>query len=195
MANVNQHHKKTRAIAVAALVAGVLGLGVAFAALSTQLLINGDATIGQAGWDIHWAAAPTCTKTGEASFGTPTVTNSNHTITIDPAFVAPADTVTCTFDALNTGDLDATFDATAFTSTINVSGLTSNNIGYTLTYRSNSGGATSGAAVGSLTSLDLVKSTGKHEMQIVFTNNNSDVLGAEATGSFSFSLPYKQKNI
>jgi hypothetical protein len=194
MANVNQHHKKTRMVAVAALVVGVLGLGVAFAALSTTLMINGTAKVGAADWDIRWANL-SCSTTGEAELlPAPSISANYQTITIDAQFVAPGDTISCNFNALNNGDIDAKLDhATFVANTSNLASLGTNGVSYTFKYRSNSGGATSGNNVGAA-SLDLVSGQ-SHEMQLVMTNNNTALLStATSPTSFSFSLPYVQKS-
>jgi hypothetical protein len=194
MAQVNNHHKKTRIVAVAALIVGVLGLGVAFAALSTTLYINGSAKVGSANWDIRWKGL-NCTATGEASVNpAATISPDFHTITVDAKFVAPNDTVTCNFDAVNEGDIAAKLDSATFAN--NTTGLASvganGGVTYTFKYRSASGGATSGNSVGAA-DLDLAVNA-KHEMQLVLTNANTSVQGTESTESFSFSLPYVQKN-
>ncbi|MDR2063797.1 MAG: hypothetical protein LBQ02_03355 [Candidatus Nomurabacteria bacterium] len=109
MAHVSQHHKKTRIIAVAALVAGVLGLGVAFAALSTTLLINGQATIKSASWDIYWDSLQ-CTPSGEAQVSSSTISQTatlKDTVNINANFTANGDKVVCTLVAKNDGSLDA----------------------------------------------------------------------------------------
>jgi hypothetical protein len=195
MAKVSQHHKKTRLIAVAALVVGVLGLGVAFAALSTTLNINGSAKVGSADWDIRWENL-SCTPTGEASI-TPTAAISGdfHTITIDAKFVAPADTVTCNFDAVNEGDIDAKLTSASFAASVaNLANVGSDGgVTYMFKYRSTSGGATSGANVGA-SDLDLAVGA-THEMQLVLTNANTVLQSAESQESFSFGLPYDQKNV
>jgi hypothetical protein len=195
MAQVSQHHKKTRMIAVAALIVGILGLGVAFAAISTTLNINGTAKISSASWDIHWEDL-SCTKTGEATIGSPVPAISSDTLTItaDPTFTAPQDTVTCNFAAVNAGNLDATLTSASFAA--NITDLANvgadGGIGYTLKYRTTAGGATVGDTVGAA-NLDLAHGQ-KHEMQLIFTNNNTILQGAPSQGSFSFTIPYFQKN-
>jgi hypothetical protein len=194
MTNISQHHKKTRLVAVAALVVGVLGLGIAFAALSTTLLINGSAKVGSADWDIRWANL-SCTTTGEAEVSpTPSISANFQTITIDAQFVAPGDTVTCNFNALNNGDIDAKLDHSTFVAnTSSLASLGSQGVSYTFKYRSNSGGATSGDNVGAA-SINLLSGEA-HEMQLVLTNNNTSLLStATNPASFTFSLPYVQKS-
>jgi hypothetical protein len=196
MANVSRHHKKTRVIAMAALSVGVVGLGVAFAALSTTLSISGSAKVAVSNWDIRWENL-SCTPTGEASVGTtaPAISSDYHTITLSPTFTAPGDTVTCNFDAANKGSLAAKLTSSSFvaaTSQLATVGA-DGGITYTFKYRTTSGGATVGAAVGAA---DLVLPVNtSHQMQLILTNANSKLQGTEATGTFSFSLPYDQKNI
>lgn len=111
MTKVNQHHKKTRMIAVAALAAGVVGLGVAFAALSTTLLINGTAKIKSASWNIHWANL-SCTPSGEATVvaaDTKIVktTADDDTVQVSAEFKTNGDKVVCTMNAVNAGSINA----------------------------------------------------------------------------------------
>jgi hypothetical protein len=130
MSQINQHHKKTRIIAVAALVAGVLGLGVAFAALSTTLLINGTTKIKSASWDIHWDDLK-CTPSGEAAVVSANdataitkTTNDKDTVKVSAEFKAKGDKVVCTMNAVNGGTINAKLDGFASSltslSTINV---------------------------------------------------------------------------
>ncbi|MDR1196970.1 MAG: hypothetical protein LBL08_01715 [Candidatus Nomurabacteria bacterium] len=191
----NKHHQRTRGIAVAALIAGVVGLGVAFAALSTTLNITGTAKVGEADWDIHWDNLSCSVTAGEAKVGTPLPAISGGiTITLAPEFTAPGDQVTCNFDAVNDGDLDAKMTQASFVNnTTNLASIGSTGgIGYTFKYRSASGGATSGAAVGAA---DINLASGDtHEMQLILTNNNTGLESSNDQDSFSFNLPYVQKN-
>jgi hypothetical protein len=123
MSQVSQHHKKTRVIAVVALIAGVLGLGVAFAALSTNLLIKGTATVKNAEWDVHWEAPLNCVPSGEAAVvASPatqitTTTDTNDTVKVSAEFKANGDKVVCTFTAKNDGTIAAVIDGYAATLT------------------------------------------------------------------------------
>ena len=49
-----EKERKIKVLSVAALLVAVLGLTVAFAALSQTLTINGSATVNTASWDIHF---------------------------------------------------------------------------------------------------------------------------------------------
>jgi hypothetical protein len=193
MSTVSQHHKKTRMLAVAALVVGVLGLGVAFAALSTTLTINGTAKIASASWEVLWTGnsvptpAPSCTTTGEATVSTPAITDggsgssvTDTVITINPTFKTNGDTVTCTFSAKNNGTLDAKLGTIAPTTT----NLTNNDIAATLTYADGSAPASGNIlAVGAVQGYKLV---------FVYSGATAS---AEIPGlTYSFTVPYDQAN-
>jgi hypothetical protein len=194
MSTVNQHHKKTRILAVAALAVGVLGLGVAFAALSTTLTINGTAKIASASWSVLWTGntvatpAPSCTATGEATFSAPVISdgsggssNTDTIITISPTFKTNGDTVTCNFTAKNNGSLDAKLGTITPTTT----GLGSNNITATLTY-----GDGSDPTVG-----DSLAAAATQAYKLVFSYTGSTVSTEVDNITYSFAVPYDQANI
>ncbi|MDR2063607.1 MAG: hypothetical protein LBQ02_02335 [Candidatus Nomurabacteria bacterium] len=191
MAQKSQHHQKTRIVAVIALIIGVLGLGVAFAALGTTLKINGTAQIGSAKWDIRWENL-NCTTTGEAEVNpAASISADFQTITINAKLVTPTDKITCDFEAANKGDLVAKLDSGSFASS--VAGLATIKVDYTFKYRSTNGGATVGNNVGAA-DLDLPANQ-NHQMQLVLTNANTTLQGTASTvENFSFDLPYVQKN-
>ncbi|MCL1929864.1 hypothetical protein FWF93_01895 [Candidatus Saccharibacteria bacterium] len=181
-ANINHHHRKTRAIAVAALAVGVLGLGVAFAAMSTMLQINGTANISSASWDVRWANA-NCSATGEATFVSPaisTTTTADDTLAITPTFKSNGDTVTCTFDAVNGGTIDAKLG----TLVSSLTNLTTNDITATLTYGS---GVTPAAD-------DPLNASASQGYKLVMTYGGQP-LGTAVNGiTFTYQVPYVQKN-
>jgi hypothetical protein len=183
---INQHHRKTRVIAVAALIAGVIGLGVAFAALSTSLLINGTATIQSASWSVQWKSsspAPACTATGEATFASPTIsqtTSVNDTITISPSFKTNGDTVVCTFTAANLGTLNAKLGTIA----PNIGNLTTNNITPTLTY-GNGNVPASG---------DILAANSTQEYKLLFEYTGGTVQQEVDNLTYVFTIPYEQAN-
>jgi hypothetical protein len=181
-ANLGQHHKKTRAIAVAALVVGVLGLGVAFAAMSTTLQINGNAKIESASWKIIWQNA-SCTATGEASFTAPAISTGateDDTLAITPAFKSNGDVVTCTFEAKN----DGTINAKLGTIVDSITNLTSNNITAVLTYNNSSN--TVPAANDALSAGTVQK------YKLVMTYDGQPVSPAVNGITFTYTVPYIQ---
>jgi hypothetical protein len=178
--NLGHHHRKSRAIAVTALVIGVLSLGVAFAALSAELRINGAAKIATASWDVHWTNV-TCSKTGEASFATPSISTNvttNDTLTITPTFKTNGDTVTCTFDATNGGTIGAKLG----TIVNNLTNLTSNNINAVLTYANNA-----------VPAVDDPLGTGASQGYKLVMNYTGAPVGTEVSGiTFTYTIPYVQ---
>ena len=100
-----------------ALIVAVLGLGVAFAALSSQLTINGSAKAQAGSWNIHFAKTldmPTQT-TGDASFTEPTLSDTSI-LGFKATVTKPGDSVTYYFDIVNSGTVDALVEDYVFRS-------------------------------------------------------------------------------
>ena len=213
MAQVNQNHKKTRWIAVVALIVGVLGLGTAFAALSTTLRIDGTAKIKSAAWDIHWydeTANTTdgteqdgndfaCTTSGEAavvSAGTnvSTTTSDQDTFNVSAEFKTNGDQVICTVTAVNRGTLDAETSgiASSLGSLTDIGGVAGNTITSALVFADSSGGATANAAVADGVTL---AAGDKHNMKLTLTYTGETVGTDTAAQTFTYTIPYVQKNI
>lgn len=100
--------KKQKTMLVVVLVVSLLGLSVAFAALSTTLTINGSGLVNPDKWNVKFENLQSATVTGTA------VVNSEATLTDDTSITgfnvslkAPGDAVTYTFDVTNAGDIDA----------------------------------------------------------------------------------------
>ena len=125
------------------LLLSVFAVGVAFAALSTTLQINGTATMDTAVWDIKFEnlSAPVLTKDASVT-SAPTLTDTALS-GFDVVVTKPGDSITYTFDVTNAGDLEAeigTFtkaaNQTCVSAVANVSDetLVCSEITYTLTY-------------------------------------------------------------
>ena len=109
---------------VIALVIAVISLGVAFAAFSTTLTINGTATIQATKWDIFFANASNGTKPSSAAAlpaanittnGTATSTTTSLSASAfqwTATLKSPGDYVIYTFYAINDGDYNAKVRAT-----------------------------------------------------------------------------------
>lgn len=100
--------KKSNNIIMGVLVAVVAVMGVAFAAFSTTLNINGTATISST-WNVAFVAG-TCTNTTQkdpVSKSSGTVTVSGTTATIVASMASPGDVLTCTITTQNQGTLAA----------------------------------------------------------------------------------------
>ena len=100
--------RKIKIISLCALLAAVLGLTVAFAALSQTLTIKGSAAVNAASWDIHFekTSGKETEVKGTATFTEPTLSGTkieNFSATL----TKPGDSVTYYFDIVNKGTVDA----------------------------------------------------------------------------------------
>ena len=112
-----ERNRKIKTLSLVALIVAVLGLGVAFAALSSQLTINGSAKAQGGSWNIHFAKTldmPTQT-TGDASFTEPTLSDTSI-LGFKATVTKPGDSVTYYFDIVNSGTVDALVDNYVFES-------------------------------------------------------------------------------
>lgn len=112
-----ERNRKIKILSLVALIVAVLGLGVAFAALSSQLTINGSAKAQAGSWNIHFAKTlnmPTQT-TGNASFTEPTLSDTSI-LGFKATVTKPGDSVTYYFDIVNSGTVDALVDNYVFES-------------------------------------------------------------------------------
>lgn len=105
-----EKERKVKVLSLAALIVAVLGLTVAFAALSQQLTITGNATVDAATWDIHFNNLSEPVLTGGAEVVTaPTIQENSTAIkTFALKLTKPGDSVKYTFDVVNAGSIDAT---------------------------------------------------------------------------------------
>lgn len=108
-----EKERKIKSMSLVAMIVAVLGLTVAFAALSQTLTINGTAKVEKATWDIHYAAADgaSANKTKSTHSANVTVTEgdvSGTTVSgLSATLTKPGDTVTFYWDVVNNGDIDA----------------------------------------------------------------------------------------
>ena len=112
-----ERNRKIKILSLVALIVAVLGLGVAFAALSSQLTINGSAKAQAGSWNIHFAKTldmPTQT-TGNASFTEPTLSDTSI-LGFKATVTKPGDSVTYYFDIVNSGTVDALVEDYVFRS-------------------------------------------------------------------------------
>lgn len=112
-----ERNRKIKTLSLVALIVAVLGLGVAFAALSSKLTINGSAKAQAGSWNIHFAKTldmPTQT-TGNASFTEPTLSDTSI-LGFKATVTKPGDSVTYYFDIVNSGTVDALVESYVFRS-------------------------------------------------------------------------------
>ena len=112
-----ERNRKIKTLSLVALIVAVLGLGVAFAALSSKLTINGSAKAQAGSWNIHFTKTldmPTET-TGDASFTEPTLSDTSI-LGFKATVTKPGDSVTYYFDIVNDGTVDALVEDYVFKS-------------------------------------------------------------------------------
>ena len=127
-----------------ALVLSVVGISIGFAAMSTDLTINGSAEVVPASWDIKFKDLSSPTIAGDAEVTTaPTITSDTHIGNYAVKLTKPGDSVTYTFKVANDGTIDAkltdfikatpTFTGTGATASADAT-IVQNNFLYTVTY-------------------------------------------------------------
>lgn len=127
-----------------ALVLSVVGISIGFAAMSTDLTINGSAEVVPSSWDIKFKDLSSPTITGDAEVTTaPTITSDTHIGNYAVKLTKPGDSVTYTFKVANDGTIDAkltdfikatpTFTGTGATASADAT-IVQNNFEYTVTY-------------------------------------------------------------
>lgn len=104
-----EKQRKIKVISIIALIVAVLGLTVAFAALSETLTINGTASLDAATWDVHFENISSPTITGDASeVSPPEITDNGITLSgININLTKPKDSVKYTVDVVNDGTINA----------------------------------------------------------------------------------------
>lgn len=104
-----EKERKIKVLSLVALMVAVLGLTVAFAALSQTLTINGTASVNAAEWDVHFANLGEAETYGDVTVTPPTLsgtTLSGYSVTL----TKPGDYVAYEFDIVNNGTVDASID-------------------------------------------------------------------------------------
>jgi hypothetical protein len=102
-----KQNKKTMTFAGIALLISVISIGIAFAAMSTTLQIQGTAQLDPATWDIRFVnGSLSQDTTGGATASTPLL-NATTIGSYSVVLTKPGDSVTFTFDVENAGTIDA----------------------------------------------------------------------------------------
>lgn len=104
-----EKERRVKTLSLVTLIVAVLGLTVAFAALSQTLTINGTANVNAAEWDIHFENLSEPEITGDASeISKPLISNGGISIeNIKVNLKKPKDKVTYTVDIVNSGSITA----------------------------------------------------------------------------------------
>lgn len=105
-----EKQRKIKVLSVVALIVAVLGLTVAFAALSQTLTINGTANVDAASWDIHFETISS-NKNGDATINDfPHIAGTSIT-RINVTLTKPNDGVEFRTRIVNDGMVDAKIDS------------------------------------------------------------------------------------
>lgn len=105
---MNLKNKKFLYIILTVIVISIFTLTVVYAALSTQLTINGNADVVGSTWDVH-LENPVVTS-GSVSDTLPTITNSSNA-TFNATLNVPGDFYEFTIDVVNDGTIDAMIES------------------------------------------------------------------------------------
>ena len=145
-----EKNQKMIGIAIIALVVSLVSAGIAFAAMSQNLTINGGGTFHPANWSVKFNTSSLVkTAVGDATGNTPSI-NATTIGTYAVTLTKPGDSVNYLFVVENSGDLDAeillltkpapTCEGTG-TNDLADAALVCSNLVYTLTYNTVSGTA------------------------------------------------------
>lgn len=138
--------KDYKIIVIIALILGIIGLSIAFAAMSSTLKINTSSSYGGHEWSINFANNDYGSTTGSAIAGS-IYLKSTSIVIMDAKLNKPGDSVTYTFDVVNNGIIDAELSSITnlspiFTGSgndkVNDENIIKNNYIYSLTYEDGS---------------------------------------------------------
>lgn len=187
---------KVQNVLLGVLAVGLIGITVAYAALTQQLKIEGTAKVEASTWDIHFETlegapngyATLATDAGKLAIQSDTTIISGNLGTLK----APGDSITYTFDIVNAGDINAKLGSinigtpTCTATDSAVAAKVCGNLTYTLTYEN---GDT--IQVGDT----LNKKTTK-KAKLVITSKNTDVVASEdvSVDGIDATFLYNQAN-
>ena len=185
-----EKERKVRVLSIAALLVAVLGLTVAFAALSQTLTINGSAAVYTATWDIHFekTSGKETEMKGDATFTEPTLSGTkieNFSATL----TKPGDSVTYYFDIVNDGTIDAQIENYDFPTAFVDCKVNKNKYSYCMNFDFNSDG--------DIDSLDLVTyfSLFNYSLKYADTDKSvtrSDTINAGETRHMKLIVEYRK---
>lgn len=186
---------------IAALVISVVAIGIGFATFTETLRIEGSATVQTSTWKVKFTNLSAPTLLGTATVVTPPTINTNDTTisTYDVKLSKPGDSVSYTFDVVNTGTYNAkltsiTIPTPTCTGKAETESATTDaanvckHLTYTLTYADGTSLAENDA---------LEASTGVAHMKLTLTYTSHDVAAelpkADVTiSNLGISLVYSQ---
>ena len=180
------NNRGLKVMIVAALVISLTGIGIAFAALSQDLTIEGQGQFNPANWDIHFANLLLDAKVGGADEigATPVVSADTTKITgLNVLFTKPGDSISYEFDVVNDGTINAELDNVTLAASKVCTGdatgadkiadeaLVCGNLVFTLTYVS--GGST--VAAGDSLPHTVANSTRRMKLTIEFDEDVTEL--------------------
>lgn len=187
---------KVQNVLLGVLAVGLIGITVAYAALTQQLKIEGTAKVEASTWNIHFESlvgaqtgyATLATDASKLAIQSGTTSMSGNLGTLK----APGDTITYTFDIVNAGDINATLGSYNITTPTCTSEDSTNatavcnNLTYTLTYEN-------GDAIQVGDTLNK-KTTKKAKLTI--SSNDTSVIATKdvAVGNINATFVYNQAN-
>ena len=140
---MKENKKILYVLVVIALVLSIVGISIGFAAMSTELTINGTATVVPASWKIKFQNLSKVTGEDANIISAPQITSDTHIGNYSVKLSKPGDKVVYKFEVANTGSLDAELTSYTF-ATPTITGTSTNaaadaqivsdNLVYTLTY-------------------------------------------------------------
>ena len=102
-----EKNQKVLAMSLVALLISLASIAIAFAAMSQDLYINGEAEFNPASWDVRFnTASLSKAEVGDGTGTTPTITATTIG-TYSVSLTKPGDAVRYTFNVENNGSLDA----------------------------------------------------------------------------------------
>lgn len=102
-----EKERKIKLLSLCVLIVAVLGLTIAFAALSQTLTINGSATAEKSSWDVRFENLNLSEKTGTAEVSTSPSLTETTISGLNISLSKPGDKIIYEFDLVNNGSIDA----------------------------------------------------------------------------------------
>lgn len=128
-------NSNSKMMSVIALVIAVVGLSIGFAALQTQLTVNGTAEVtGGSKWDVKFVTGSlNKVETGSATGTAPTIAATSVT-GFKATLLKPGDKVSYYFQVTNAGSFDAKIDSITIGEPVCSTAAFCNNLKYTFAY-------------------------------------------------------------
>ena len=174
-------NRETKLIMVAILCVAVLGLTVAYSALSATLKVSGTGSVTAGTWDVKFTAATGSNSNTGATCNNPTLNNTTIT-NVNPTFVKPGDSCTYTITVKNNGTIPAKLTGiTPATPAISLSGADSATVNGKIDYELTYGGTKVTSGVTGLTTALAKSGTTTITMKITFNSTATAVPATAVT--------------